>query len=412
MKITDFTENKIVIGVLEKLKKDKIDKKIFSDIIDNNGNQYIDLVMEGGGMLGIALVGYTYVLESIGIKFLGIAGTSAGAINAIILAAHGEIDSVKSTYCLDLISNKNFYDFVDGGNASKNLIKSFINKENAFITGFWGILESKDFLSKMGLNSGNNFYDWLSDILKQNDADTTEKLLKKREKLPSGIQHRNGTNISNEKIAKRLSFIASEITTQSKMDFPKMANLIWDNPDTTNPANYIRASMSIPFFFEPFQIENIPNNDNSKDNWNNFVDYNGTLPNNVVMIDGGIMSNFPIDIFHVNSVPRLPTFGIRLSSDRKTPKKIKNVIDLSMAMFDGARHIHDIDFIEKNKDYEKLISYINTGTQNWLDFDMSDENKIELFISGVISADNFLRKFDWENYKIIRKNLITENVEG
>ena len=40
-------------------------ENIYSDVIDENGNQYIDLVQEGGGVLGIALVGYTYILESV-----------------------------------------------------------------------------------------------------------------------------------------------------------------------------------------------------------------------------------------------------------------------------------------------------------------------------------------------------------
>lgn len=39
--------------------KNKFANRPFSDIIDDEGNQYVDLVMEGGGMLGIALVGYT-----------------------------------------------------------------------------------------------------------------------------------------------------------------------------------------------------------------------------------------------------------------------------------------------------------------------------------------------------------------
>ena len=37
--------------------------------------------MEGGGVLGIALTGYTYILEQAGIRFLGVGGTSAGSIN-------------------------------------------------------------------------------------------------------------------------------------------------------------------------------------------------------------------------------------------------------------------------------------------------------------------------------------------
>ena len=31
--------------------------------MDKSGNYYVDLVQEGGGVLGIALVGYTYILE-------------------------------------------------------------------------------------------------------------------------------------------------------------------------------------------------------------------------------------------------------------------------------------------------------------------------------------------------------------
>jgi predicted acylesterase/phospholipase RssA len=41
----------------------------------------------GGGLLGIAHVGFVCILEKAGVRFRGIGGTSAGAINAIIIAA-------------------------------------------------------------------------------------------------------------------------------------------------------------------------------------------------------------------------------------------------------------------------------------------------------------------------------------
>jgi NTE family protein len=63
--------------------------KFVSDLVDTAGNQYVDFVMEGGGVLGIALTGYTYVLEQAGIRFLGVGGTSAGSINALMIAALG-----------------------------------------------------------------------------------------------------------------------------------------------------------------------------------------------------------------------------------------------------------------------------------------------------------------------------------
>ena len=61
-----------------------------SDLEDDEGHQYVNLVQEGGGMLGIALVGYTYILEIMGIRFWRLAGTSAGAINSVMLASIGE----------------------------------------------------------------------------------------------------------------------------------------------------------------------------------------------------------------------------------------------------------------------------------------------------------------------------------
>ena len=39
----------------------------------------MNLVQKGGGVLGVALVGYVYILEQAGIRFLKMAGTSAGA---------------------------------------------------------------------------------------------------------------------------------------------------------------------------------------------------------------------------------------------------------------------------------------------------------------------------------------------
>ena len=96
MKISDFIDNKIVVPLITKAKKLKENGARFSDIVDKDGNQYVDLVQEGGGVLGIALVGYTYMLENAGIRFFNLAGTSAGAINTLMLASVGKIHQAKS----------------------------------------------------------------------------------------------------------------------------------------------------------------------------------------------------------------------------------------------------------------------------------------------------------------------------
>jgi predicted acylesterase/phospholipase RssA len=45
------------------------------------------LSVPGGGVLGIAHVGFVRMLELAGIRFLGVGGASAGAINAVLVAA-------------------------------------------------------------------------------------------------------------------------------------------------------------------------------------------------------------------------------------------------------------------------------------------------------------------------------------
>lgn len=87
---------------------------IISDVQDNEGRQYVDLVQKGGGVWGIALVGFTYVMEGLGIRFLRLAGTSAGAINTALLAAIGEKEEKKSEQILKLLANTDIYEFVDG----------------------------------------------------------------------------------------------------------------------------------------------------------------------------------------------------------------------------------------------------------------------------------------------------------
>ena len=112
MNIKDYTEDPEVLELIAKItaKNPKV-----SDTLDAQGNQYVDIVMEGGGVLGIALVGYTYALEQAKIKFCSLAGTSAGAINAMLLASVKPTQyTTTSEELIDIISNKNFFDFVDG----------------------------------------------------------------------------------------------------------------------------------------------------------------------------------------------------------------------------------------------------------------------------------------------------------
>lgn len=126
------------------------------------------------------------------------------------------------------------------------------------------------------------------------------------------------------------------------------------------------------------------------------------------------MSNFPINAFHNPArIPRAPTFGAKIGFDRKA-REVKKPAQLLGAIFDSARHTLDYDFIVKNPDYCQLVAYIDVENQhNWLNFSMGESEKVELFIAGVKTAEEFLcgtpdgkkAGFDWEKYKALRATL-------
>ena len=114
------------------------------------------------------------------------------------------------------------------------------------------------------------------------------------------------------------------------------------------------------------------------------------------------MSNFPIDVFHnIKKVPDAPTFGVKLELDKRLAT-IDGPLKLLGTMFNAARHTLDYDFIHRNPDYSKLVTWIPAKGFNWLDFNMSDDKKLKLFLEGAHCAAKFLSTFNWGEYKILR----------
>ncbi len=392
----------------------KLSGKRYSDVEDAAGLQYVDLVQEGGGVLGIGLVGYTYVLENAGVRFFSLAGTSAGAINTMMLATLGEIHEAKSEAILQVLSQKNLFDLVDGESSIKKLIQKFIRKEKGktFLLILNALKIKRIVQRKLGVNPGENFTSWITDILDHVDIKTVGDVKKLRKKLPTGLVHRGGQDLSNAEA--KLAIITSDITTHTKVEFPKMAELYWRDPESVKPSVLVRASMSIPFFFEPFEVNDIPNDEKVpllpaertyKQLWDDHASYTGPIPPRVKFVDGGMLSNFPINVFHRTDglPPTRPTFGVRLSTYRDNFVNVKNLMSFSGAMISTMRQIHDYDFLMRNPDYRSLICRIDADKDfNWLDFEMPQRDRIKLFLHGAVKATEFLECFDWEKYKETR----------
>lgn len=401
-----YIDNEDVRNLVQQAEEIKASGAVFSDIIDSEGNQYVDLVQEGGGVLGIALVGYTYILEKAGIRFYSLAGTSAGSINTLLMAAVGKPGEATSEKILELIGDKNFFDFVDGPSGIKKLIQKKIDNNGGIC---WPLIKNIRriyllLINKLGINPGDHFESWLTQGLEKYNIRTVGELKERRNQIPQ-LRHRQNPNFKFE--VPDMAIITSEITTHTKVDFPRMAELYWQNVDLLPPAKFVRASMSIPFFFYPFELTDIPNAGKKEDEkWDKYASYSGEIPGTVKFVDGGMLSNFPINTFHIKSgVPSRPTFGVRLSTYRKDFSPADKLFGFSGAMISTMRQIHDYDFLLKNPDYKELICRIDADAEfNWLNFGMSEERQQELFLLGARRGLEFLGKFMWEDYKKIREN--------
>jgi NTE family protein len=497
-------------GVDEQIKKFKESPKgkdlVVSDVTDDDNQQYVNLVQQGGGVWGVSLIGYVYVLEQMGIRFFSLAGTSAGAINAMAMAAIKEKNDEKSIHILDLFLKLDLKSFIDGkkGDNSfnrweKKLISTFIKFPfyGTFLLNFsqwmtflilffsigsWLSLVFFAFrdgkllhypslflwtiaiflltityyrLKKIatvgfGLNSGDAFYNWIkNDVLAANGihnledlknhfSKTTPKLkLNKKALLRNeykievkAIKDDADTkamiNLENDEevapVNPKLAIITSDITTNNKIEFPRMWKLYYPNLQSANPADFVRASMSIPVFFETYKLKVNPA---KPELWNQYLNWDyeaptpthpktiNPLPQHVNFVDGGSLSNFPINIFYNQNqpIPRMPTFGVRLVEKKDSKiNSFKGVLDYISNVINTMKLSSDKDFINKNKSYDFGIGYVQLGTKlSWLNFYMGDLEKQELFIKGAEAAIDFLEGFNWDEYKKEREKNFIDN---
>lgn len=464
----DFIKDPRVVACLQELKdRNAKEPLIVSDVLDMHGNQYVNLVQKGGGVLGVALVGYTYVLEQMGIRFMRLAGTSAGAINTAMMTVIGNKEDAKSEAILKIICDLNFFNLVDGHPAARWVIKNFITNKYfgtkikawlyAFL-GFFGLLVVSDivllglenhypnlyratvlsfvltgfylifftvvfyYLASLfkrlknhgfGINPGDYFYDWLKQNMKNYGVENVSQLNAKASQPIPGLKVRDIRTENTDGLVGDVTFITSELVTQNKIQFPEMWDLFRKKTDmdTLQPAGFVRASMSIPVFFESYFINNIPADDKDvKAAWKTRFDIDNP-PKSARFVDGGMLSNFPINIFYKPNtlIPRLPSFGIDLD-DSSPDDKSRDATDWSLGgyagrMFNTIRYYYDKDFLIKNKVFEKGIGKVPLADFNWLNFFMADKDKIEMFVRGAESAKEFLLNFDWEDYKDSRIKL-------
>jgi NTE family protein len=303
----------------------------------------VDLVLEGGGVKGIGLVGAISVLEEHGMTFARVAGASAGAIVGSLVAS-----GMGAAQLQELMASLDYTRFRDD-----------TRLDHLSVLG-----KGMSLWLEHGLYAGDYFHEWIGEQLAGLGVSRFADLYSPDEgsSIPADEQYKLVVMTSDVSRGRLLrlpwDYIADGIEARQQM-----------------VAGAVRASMSIPFFYRPVTLE-IPK----------------AAPS--VLVDGGMLSNFPVDTFDRTDgkPPRWPTIGIKLSA-QQVPNQVEHVVkgDLSLAMgmlgtmqsWNDQMHLNDPAVL-------KRTIFVDTFGVNATDFSIDRSTQQKLFVSGRQAAERFL----------------------
>jgi NTE family protein len=310
-----------------------------------------DVVLEGGGVRGIGHVGALCVAEEQGYRWRNIAGTSAGAFVAALLAAgyngselHGilrdEVDFrrfAQDTWFASLLPIEAFHLLIRGGIHAGNYIENFIREK----------------LKAKGIAAFGDL------ITRANEAKA------------SSMRY-------------RLTVIASDISSGQMLRLPQDIGRFGLDPDALDIALAVRMSASIPFYFLPIQRRRSDGRD-------------------CMIVDGGLLSNFPVSLFDVPGLPEHPTFGLRLVDVLPTPdcpwppNPTCNILQISRALLKTMLTAHDRLYLD-NHTFVRTIAIPVDGISA-TQFDLSRAQAAQLYSNGRQAAQQFFTTWDFASYK-------------
>ncbi|MBU3197224.1 patatin-like phospholipase family protein [Clostridium algidicarnis] len=295
----------------------------------------VDMVFEGGGVLGISFIGALASLKEHGYEIQRCAGTSAGAIMAaLVVAGYNEDELYK---------------------LMKELDYSLMKKSNSY-EKFLPLKLIKLF-NKKGLYDGDNIEKFIAPLLEAKGVTKFKHVMK------------NGKS--------KLKIIASDITRREIIVFPDDLSKYNIDKGEFEIAKAVRMSASIPLYFTPYVLKG------------------DTCPSFIV--DGGLLSNFPIWIFDVEGIPRWPTFGLKLQDkDSRTSTGHCNFIGFVQDVVQAPLYVDGERFI-RDKDLVRTVIIESKGMKS-TDFDIASKNAKTLYDKGYRDTEKFLNKWDFKRY--------------
>ncbi len=316
-----------------------------------------DAVFEGGGVKGIGLVGAIYYAETEkNVEWMNIAGTSAGAIVASLLAAGYKAGEIK-----DIMFDLDFNRLKDEGTLDRFSVPGKI----------------LSILLENGIYEGKFIEDFMAGLLAKKGVNTFKDLL-----IPGE---------DNPRYKYKLNVIASDISRGKLLILPNDIKDYGIDPDQFSVARAVRMSMSIPIFYEPVKIET--------------RNMEG-MPDKCYIVDGGLLSNYPVWLFDsVGEKPAWPTIGFRLiEPDYGIPRKITNPLNFILAIVSTLQEAHDERHIQ-DLNFKRTIAIKTHGVKT-TEFDITPERRNLLFQSGFAAAKKFFSSFNKQEYDLIHPNFL------
>ncbi len=321
-----------------------------------------DLVLAGGGVRGIALMGAAESLAEAGYDFKRVAGSSAGAIVGALLAA-----GLPAGRMATVMGGLDYHRSADRGALGRLPL----------------IGDALSILFENGIYEGNYLREWLGNELAALGVETFADLAYDDDGADATLppDHRY-----------RLVVTVTDVTLGQLLRLP------WDyrrvfgrDPDTQLVVDAVRASISVPYLYEPVTLSDIRTGRVS------------------TLVDGGVLSNFPVESFDRRDgrPPRWPTFGVDLVGDsppggsaifrpRWLPhvKPIRLLESLLATLVVG----HDQTRLAEPCVSQRLV-LVDTGAVGFADFDLSVAAREQLYLAGQSAATSFLAGWDWAAYQ-------------
>jgi len=315
-----------------------------------------DLVFEGGGVKGIGLAGAFAALEQRGFAPKGVAGASAGAITAALIAAGYSSDELD-----EILLHIPFAKFKDKGWEDKVPLLG----------------PAASLLFERGIYEGKYFERWMTELLE------AKKVTKFGQLVDEAAEE--------EKNRYRLRVIASDVTHRRMLVLPNDADHLGIDPDELDIAHAVRMSMSIPVFFEPV------------------VHRNEATGEEHLIVDGGMLSNFPVWLFDCEGRdPQWPTFGLKLVEPEPNKPighrlpgedheaKAGSLVDYFKSLASTMMEAHDRLYVE-TATFARTIAIPTLGVRT-TEFDIQPERVRALYDSGHQAASDFLDQWDFGAY--------------